>query len=239
MLVDWAGITASVFDPVTGRRSPAYLFVASFLWSSWVYAECFPDMRTRSRAAAHVHALQAAGGVPDIIVPDNCATATDRGRKPGPVKVNDAYLEMAEHYGCAVVPARAEAEGQGVRGEGGRPVRDVGARPARRRALHEPRRAQRRGAEARRRAERQALLPARGLPRRRVLRRGAGRPEPAAGGALRVVRAALLMSIYLSPLSPTQIRRSRQRTFTDRANVRRRFRRPCPEPGPWCGRTSR
>lgn len=106
MLVDWAGITASVFDPVTGRRSPAYLFVASFPWSSWACAECFPDMRTRSRAAAHVHALRAAGGVPDIIVPDSCATATDRGRRPGPVKVKDAYLEMAEHYGCAVVPAR-------------------------------------------------------------------------------------------------------------------------------------
>lgn len=106
MLVDWAGLTASVFDPVTGRRSPAYLFVASFPWSSWVYAECFPDMRTRSWIAAHVHALQAAGGVPDILVPDNCATATDRRRKSEPVKVNDAYLEMAEHYGCAVVPAR-------------------------------------------------------------------------------------------------------------------------------------
>lgn len=106
MLVDWAGLTASVFDPVTGRRSPAYLFVASFPWSSWVYAECFPDMRTRSWIAAHVHALQAAGGVPDILVPDNCATATDRRRKSEPVKVNGSYLEMAEHYGCAVVPAR-------------------------------------------------------------------------------------------------------------------------------------
>ena len=106
MLVDWAGIAASVFDPVTGRRSPAYLFVASFPWSSWVYAECFPDMRTRSWIAAHVHALQAAGGVPDILVPDNCATATDRRRRSGPVKVNDACLEMAEHYGRAAVPAR-------------------------------------------------------------------------------------------------------------------------------------
>lgn len=106
MLVDWAGLTASVFDPVTGRRSPAYLFVASFPWSSWVCAECFPDMRTRSWIAAHVHALQAAGGVPDILVPDNCATATDRRRKSEPVKVNGSYLEMAEHYGCAVVPAR-------------------------------------------------------------------------------------------------------------------------------------
>lgn len=34
MLVDWAGLTASVFDPATRRRSPAYLFVASFPWSS-------------------------------------------------------------------------------------------------------------------------------------------------------------------------------------------------------------
>ena len=106
MPVDWAGIAASAFGPVTGRRSPAYLFVASFPWSSWAYAERFPDMRTRSWIAAHVHAPQAAGGVPDIIVPDNCAAATDRGRKSGPVKVNGAHLGMAERYGCAVVPAR-------------------------------------------------------------------------------------------------------------------------------------
>lgn len=63
MLVDWAGLTASVFDPVTGKRSPAYLFVASFPWSAWVHAECFPDMRSRSWISAHVHAFQAAGGV--------------------------------------------------------------------------------------------------------------------------------------------------------------------------------
>ena len=46
------------------------------------------------------------GGVPDILVPDRCATATDRRRKSEPVKVDDAHLEMAEHYGCAAVPAR-------------------------------------------------------------------------------------------------------------------------------------
>lgn len=83
---------------MTGRRSPAYLFVASFPWSGWICAECFVDMRTRD--------LQAAGEVPGIIVPDNCATAVDRRRRAEPVKVNDACLEMAEHYGCAVVPAR-------------------------------------------------------------------------------------------------------------------------------------
>lgn len=92
---------------MTGRRSPAYLFVASFPWSAWVYAKCFPDMRTRSWIAAHVNAFQTAGGTPDILVPDNCATATDRRRRSESIKINDAYLEMAEHYGCAVVPVRA------------------------------------------------------------------------------------------------------------------------------------
>lgn len=106
MPVDWAGITASAFDPVTGRRSPAHLFVASLPWPSWAYAGCFPDMRARPWIAAHVHAPQAAGGVPDIIVPDNCAAATDRGRESGPVKANGAHLETAERYGCAAVPAR-------------------------------------------------------------------------------------------------------------------------------------
>lgn len=106
MPVDWAGLTATVFDPATGRRSPAYLFVATFPWSGWIYAECLPDTRTRPWISAHARAPQAAGGAPDTLVPDNCATATDRRRKGEPVKVNDAYLEMAERYGCAVVPAR-------------------------------------------------------------------------------------------------------------------------------------
>lgn len=33
MLVDWAGLTATLFDPVSGKRTPAYLFVACFPWS--------------------------------------------------------------------------------------------------------------------------------------------------------------------------------------------------------------
>lgn len=45
------------------------------------------------------------GGVPQMLVPDNCGTATDRS----PVYItliNTAYLAFADHYGCAVVPAR-------------------------------------------------------------------------------------------------------------------------------------
>ena len=49
----------------------------------------------------------------------------------------------------------------------------------------------------------------------------------------------LLMSIRLSPIPPTQSRRSRQRVPAVSADVRRRFRRPGPARGPSCDRTSR
>ena len=50
---------------------------------------------------------------------------------------------------------------------------------------------------------------------------------------------AMLMSIRLSPIPPTQSRRSRQRIPAVSADVRRRFRRPGPARGPSCDRTSR
>lgn len=106
MLVDRAGGTARLRERATGARRPAHLFVACPPCSGWIYAECLGDMRSGSWVDARVHAFEAMGGVPDIVVPDNCATATDRRGKSEPVKVNDRYLEMAEHYGCAVVPAR-------------------------------------------------------------------------------------------------------------------------------------
>lgn len=49
----------------------------------------------------------------------------------------------------------------------------------------------------------------------------------------------VLMSIRLSPIPPTQSRRSRQRIPAVSADVRRRFRRPGPARGPSCDRTSR
>lgn len=106
LLVDWAGDRARVWDPASGRDRQAHLFVACLPYSGWIWARLFPDERARSWAEAHVLCLEAMGGVPDIVVPDNCATATDRRGRGEPVKVNDLYLELAEHYGFGVVPAR-------------------------------------------------------------------------------------------------------------------------------------
>lgn len=50
-------------------------------------------------------AFEEFGGVPRMLVPDNCATATDRGSLYETL-LNKDYERFAEHYGCAVVPAR-------------------------------------------------------------------------------------------------------------------------------------
>jgi transposase len=54
---------------------------------------------------AHVRALEAIGGVPHLLVPDNTKTAVIKARLYDP-QVNRTYAEMAAHYGAAVLPAR-------------------------------------------------------------------------------------------------------------------------------------
>jgi transposase len=103
--IDWAGDTMEVKDPVIGTARKAYLFVACLPYSDILYAEAFPDLKQDSWITGHIHAFEAFGGVPHILVPDQCATAVDRT----PVyitKINDTYTEFAEHYHTAVVPAR-------------------------------------------------------------------------------------------------------------------------------------
>ena len=44
-------------------------------------------------------------GVPEAIVPDNLKAAVTRSDRNEPV-INDDFAAFAEHYGCAVYPAR-------------------------------------------------------------------------------------------------------------------------------------
>ena len=46
------------------------------------------------------------GGAAPCIVPDNAKVAVASHPKEGEVVVNDAYREMAAHYGAAVMPTR-------------------------------------------------------------------------------------------------------------------------------------
>jgi hypothetical protein len=105
MFVDWAGSVGHITDAVTGVINDAHIFVACLPYSAIIYAEGFMDMKQLSWSIAHIHALEYFGGAPAILVPDNTKTAVNRG----PIYttlINARYDELAEHYGCAVIPAR-------------------------------------------------------------------------------------------------------------------------------------
>lgn len=106
MEVDWAGPTMAVIDPATGEASKAYLFVACPPLSRMSYVEPTLDMRQDTWLRCHVHAFSYFGGAAPCIVPDNAKVAVSRHPREGEVELNEAYREMAAHYGAAVMPAR-------------------------------------------------------------------------------------------------------------------------------------
>jgi len=104
MLVDWSGLTMKYSDG-TGAEKTAYIFVAVLPASSYLYAHPFPDMKMESWISGHVGAFEYYGGVPRLLVPDNTKTAVKKASRYE-AELNKTYQEMADHYGCAIVPAR-------------------------------------------------------------------------------------------------------------------------------------
>lgn len=103
--VDWAGNTAHIVDRNTGEKLPVYVFVSSLSSSQYSYVEGFLTRDQESWISAHINAFKFFGGVPQILVPDNLKTGIEKPDFYSPV-INKVYLEIAEHYGVAVVPAR-------------------------------------------------------------------------------------------------------------------------------------
>jgi len=108
LYVDWIGDTLDcVMDPGTGQLQTAHFFVAALGYSGYPYVEAFPDEESESWLTAHVHAFEYFGGVPRVVIPDNCKTAVTKPNYYDPM-LNPAYLDLARHYGVAVVPARVK-----------------------------------------------------------------------------------------------------------------------------------
>jgi transposase len=69
---------------------------------------------------AHVRTLAAFGGVPETVVPDNRQAAVTRPHRYEPER-HRTYAARAQHYGFAVMPARAAKPRDKAKGEGGVP----------------------------------------------------------------------------------------------------------------------
>lgn len=105
MQVDWAGDPLWITDKATGELFPGYIFVAVLPCSWYTYAEICSDMKSENWLLCHVHTFSYFGGVPRLLIPDNCKTATTANNRYETV-LNRSYQEMADHYGTAIVPAR-------------------------------------------------------------------------------------------------------------------------------------
>jgi transposase len=107
LFVDYAGDTVAITNPETGEVHQAQIFVATWGASSYTYAEAQPSQEMMHWIGGHVRALTFFNGVPEIIVPDNLRQGVKHPNLYEP-DLNPTYLEMAQHYGVAVIPARVK-----------------------------------------------------------------------------------------------------------------------------------
>lgn len=105
LFVDYAGLTASVVDRVTGESRKAQVFVATLGASSYTYAEATWSQALPDWIGSHVRAFAYFGGVPELVVPDNLKAGVTSACYYEP-DVNPTYQELARHYGTVILPAR-------------------------------------------------------------------------------------------------------------------------------------
>jgi len=106
MFVDFAGKTVPIINASTGEVTQAQIFVAILGASNYTYALAVSDQRLSCWITAHVRAFQFFSGTTEIIVPDNLKSGVSKPCRYEP-DVNATYLDMAQHYGTVVIPARA------------------------------------------------------------------------------------------------------------------------------------
>jgi len=81
------------------------LFVMVLGASNYTYAEATLTQRIGDFVASHVRAFDYFECVPEIVVPDQLRSAVSGPHRYDP-EINRTYLEMAQHYGVAIIPAR-------------------------------------------------------------------------------------------------------------------------------------
>jgi len=105
MYIDFAGDRLEVVDEETGEIRKVEVFVAILPCSHYTYCEAVWSQRKEDLIRACENALHFYAGSPNAIVPDNLKSAVTRSDRNEPV-INDEFAAFAEHYGCAVYPAR-------------------------------------------------------------------------------------------------------------------------------------
>lgn len=105
LFIDYAGTKVPYTDPRTGTVHYASVFTAVLGASGYTYAEATKDQKARSFIGATIQSFHYMEGVANILVPDNTRTAVTLASYYDP-EINRTYQDMADHYGCVIIPAR-------------------------------------------------------------------------------------------------------------------------------------
>ena len=106
MEVDFTGNTYQVTDRLTGEILTVVVFVAILPYSQKIYAEGMLSTKEPQWIEVNNNALDYFGGVPALVVPDNCKQAVIANRDWIDPDLNKDYAEWAAHNGTAILPAK-------------------------------------------------------------------------------------------------------------------------------------
>lgn len=106
MEVDFAGQTFSMTDPLTGEIMTIVVFVAILPYSQYIYAEGMLSTKEPQWIDVNNHALNYFGGVPALVVCDNCKQAVIVNQDWIEPELNKDYADWADHYGTVILPAK-------------------------------------------------------------------------------------------------------------------------------------
>ena len=108
MEVDFAGKTFRLVDRLTGEVVEIVVFVAVLPYSQYIYAEGMVSTREPQWIEVNNHALQYFGGVPALVVCDNCKQAVIANKDWIAPDLNQDYAEWAEHNHTVILPAKVK-----------------------------------------------------------------------------------------------------------------------------------
>lgn len=106
LFVDFAGQKLSIVDPQTGEVVQVEVFVSILGASQLTYVEAVASQQKEDFISACENTLHYIGGVPAAIVPDNLKAAVTKSNRYEPT-LNETFADFADHYGTAILPARA------------------------------------------------------------------------------------------------------------------------------------
>lgn len=104
--VDYAGDKIEWIDMRTGEIHQAHVFVGILCFSQKIFAIAHENEKKPSWLDAHRRMFGFYGGVSRVVVPDCLKNGVVKAHIYDP-DLNPDYVELASHYGVAIVPARA------------------------------------------------------------------------------------------------------------------------------------